>query len=104
MDRSVRWSQPSVIGTPSTSTAICRSSSVGHIPHQAAALLQGYERHGVPMLFDGPDWTLDQLDDAVSKGCNMSADQHKAFIAEEMLEFGEDGFWTILPYDRVRHL
>jgi hypothetical protein len=78
--------------------------TVGQVPHPAADFLASVHDHGVPVLFDDPDWTLAQLDAAVAKGCNHSAIEHKDFIAEEMLEFSKDGFWTILPYDRVRHL
>jgi hypothetical protein len=78
--------------------------SVAEIPHPAAGFLASIHDHGVPVLFDDPDWTLSELDAAVAKGCNHSAVEHKDFIAEEMLEFAKDGFWTILPYDRVRGL
>jgi len=30
--------------------------------------------------------------------------KHAAFIAQEMLEFAESGYWTILPYSKVRDL
>ena len=78
--------------------------TVGELPHPAAEFLASIHDHGVPIHFDDPDWTLEQLDAAIEKGCNFSAREHKEFIAEEMLEFGKDGFWTILPYDKVRHL
>ena len=78
--------------------------TVGDLPHPAAELLASIHDHGVPVLFDDPDWTLEELDAAVAQGCNFSAMEHKEFIADEMLEFGKDGFWTILPYDRVRGL
>jgi len=44
------------------------------------------------------------MDDAVKKGCHPTAPKHAAFIAQEMLEFAESGYWTILPYSEVRHL
>jgi len=44
------------------------------------------------------------MDDAVKKGCHPTAQKHAAFIAQEMLEFSESGYWTILPYSEVRHL
>jgi hypothetical protein len=53
---------------------------------------------------DDPDWSLDQLDACIAQGCNHSATAHKDFIAQEFMEFGDLGFWTVLPYDRVRHL
>jgi hypothetical protein len=78
--------------------------TIGQIPHPASEFLASVHDHGVPVLFDDPDWTLSQLDAAVAKGCNHSAIEHKDFIAEEMMEFARDGFWTILPYAKVRQL
>jgi len=77
---------------------------IGRLPHPASPLLASIHDHGVPVYFDDPDWDLATLDAAMEKGCNYSAEVHKRFIAEEMLEFGGDGFWTILPYSLVRHL
>lgn len=75
-----------------------------NLNHPAAEYLASLQEHGCPVYYDDPDWTLEELDAAVEKGCNRSAEFHRDFIAEEMVEFGESGFWTILPYDRVRHL
>ena len=90
---------------------VCQSHGPPHlqpdlsqIDHPASAFLASLHDHGVPVHFDDPDWTLDQLDKAVSQGCNRSAEVHKEFIAQEMLEFAQDGFWTILPYSKVRGL
>lgn len=77
---------------------------IDQLPHPAAPLLASLRDHGVPVLFDDRDWTLQELDDAVERGCNQSATFHKEFIAEEMVEFMKDGYWTVLPYHLVRNL
>jgi len=74
------------------------------LPHPAGESLASLEAHEVPVAFDDEPWTLQKMDDAVKKGCHPTAQKHTAFIAQEMLEFAESGYWTILPYSKVRHL
>jgi len=74
------------------------------LPHPAGDFLASLEAHGVPVAFDDEPWTLQKMDDAVKKGCHPPAQKRAAFIAQEMLEFAESGYWTILPYSKVRHL
>jgi len=74
------------------------------LPHPAGAFLASLEAHGVPVAFDDEPWTIQRMDEAVKKGCHPTAQKHSAFIAQEMLEFAESGYWTILPYSEVRHL
>lgn len=79
-------------------------SEVLHLPHPAGPYLSLLSSAGVPIQFDDPDWSLEQRDAAMTRGCHFSATKHKEFIAEEMLEFADAGYWTILPYEAVRHL
>jgi len=44
------------------------------------------------------------MDDVIKKGCHPAAQKYAAFIAQEMLEFAESSYWTILPCSKVRHL
>ena len=74
------------------------------LDHPAGAFLSSLEAHGVPVAFDDEPWSLKKMDDVVKKGCHPTAQKHAAFIAHEMLEFAESGYWTILPYSEVRHL
>lgn len=77
---------------------------VRHLPHPAGPYLSLISSSGVPIRFDDPEWTLEQRDAAMARGCHFSATKHKEFIAEEMLEFANSGYWTVLPYQTVRHL
>jgi len=38
------------------------------------------------------------------RGAHKSADDHKDFVREEFVSFIEKGYWTVLPYDLVKHL
>lgn len=40
----------------------------------------------------------------MARGCHRSANEHKAFIRDEMADFVESGFYAVLPYSKVRHL
>ena len=55
-------------------------------------------------MTSSPVWSAEQRDECVRRGCHQSATEHRDFLREEMAEFIESGFWTVLPYDRVRHL
>ena len=74
------------------------------LAHPAGQFLASIEAHGVPVAFDDEPWSLQRMDDAVKKGCHPTAQKHSAFIAHEMTEFMESGYWTVLPYSEVRHL
>jgi hypothetical protein len=43
-------------------------------------------------------------DTLIERGCHRSADKHADFLREEMAEFMERRFWTVLPYRLVREL
>lgn len=74
------------------------------LPHPAGALLKSYHDHGVPALFDDDPWTPARLEAAMRRGCHPLAHHHRAFIADEMVEMSQDGFWTVLPYELVKDL
>lgn len=40
----------------------------------------------------------------MAQGCHRSANEHKAFIREEMSDFMDNGFYAVLPYSKVRLL
>jgi hypothetical protein len=64
--------------------------------------LASVHEHGVPVQFDDEPWTLERKDEAAARGCHHSARLHAEFIAQEMIEFAQDGHWVILPYHEVR--
>lgn len=74
------------------------------VDHPAADLLRLWREHGVPANTTSEPWTDQELDSCVERGCHRSATEHADFLREEMSEFIENKFWTVLPYDRVRHL
>ena len=74
------------------------------LPHPAGPFLASLQEHGTPVAFDDEPWTLEQMDAVVAKGCHPTAQKHAAFIAEEMLEFAESGYWIVLPYSVARGL
>jgi hypothetical protein len=78
--------------------------NVKQVPHPAGPLLDRIRRHGVPVV------TSDLPEDDVvqqarlKRGPHKSACDHAEFVREEMADFSDKGFWTILPYDMVKHL
>jgi hypothetical protein len=79
-------------------------STVGNLPHPAAALLKRLQTVGVPIVTMGTPWTAQQLDEKVARGPHKSATEHCECVREEMAEFCEKGFWVVLPYDMVKQL
>ena len=77
------------------------ANNIDDINHPAKELLQQYRDSGVPVKTTDEEWTLEQRDECVSRGCHQSANKHKGFIREEMADFAESSFWTILPYEQV---
>ena len=79
-------------------------SDVGQVKHPAAKFLDDLRIHGVPAKAATPEWTLEEHDNKFYRGAHATAEMHKAFVREEMAEFIECGYWTVLPYRLVRHL
>ena len=74
------------------------------VDHPAVNMLRDWRDHGVPVNTTSDPWTAEALDSFVERGCHRSATEHSEFLREEMAEFIENKFWTVLPYDRVKHL
>jgi len=74
------------------------------LPLEAAPYLSALFHHGAPVLLDEPEWSPEKRQQAIEQGCHYSATKHKEFIASEMCDFAEDGFWTLLPYDLIKDL
>jgi hypothetical protein len=75
-----------------------------YLDHPAGEFLASLHEHGVPCVQSDEDWTLEQLDERMARGCHRSATEHKDFIREEMADFVESGFYAVLPYTHVRDL
>jgi len=80
------------------------SSGLEGIDHPAIPLLRRWRDHGVPVLTSDLPWSTETKDLCIRRGCHQSAVQHNQFLREEMAEFIENGFWTVLPYRQVRSL
>ena len=80
------------------------SSGLEGIDHPAIPLLRLWRDHGVPVLTSNLPWSTETKDLCIRRGCHQSAVQHNQFLREEMAEFIENGFWTVLPYRQVRSL
>jgi hypothetical protein len=74
------------------------------VDHPAADLLRLWRDEGVPALTSSPPWPGDLKDTLIEHGCHRSATKHADFLREEMAEFIENRFWTVLPYRLVREL
>ena len=55
------------------------------------------------MLTSTAPWGEHRCDDAVQRGAHESAHLDRRFVFEEMRDFCLQGYWTMLPYDAVRH-
>jgi hypothetical protein len=80
------------------------SPEVGQIRHPAADYLDELRRQGAPAETMGEPWPLARREAAMRKGCHLSAQMEKEFVRHEMAEFMENGYWTVLPYEQIKHL
>lgn len=79
-------------------------SAVGQLPHKAARLLSHLGKRGASVPLATRPWTSDQLEEALRRGPNQSYQGERAFVAEEMLDFCNQGYWIVLPFDEVTNL
>jgi hypothetical protein len=77
------------------------SEAVAHLPHPAAALLHDIRTNGVPVNVGGEEWTREKLEATAARAPHKSAQEHAAFVREEMADFCRQGFWVVLPLDEV---
>jgi hypothetical protein len=81
------------------------SPGLNSIDHPTADLLLQWRGEGTPALTSLPPWSGDLLKDTlIERGCHRSANEHADFLREEMAEFIESRFWTVLPYHLIRDL
>jgi hypothetical protein len=75
---------------------------IHHIPHPTAQYLASLACSGVPAMFASP-WTREQCDAAVKRGPHRSAHQYTEFLHQDLFDYVQMGYWTVLPYRSVRH-
>ena len=80
------------------------ASGVHALPHRAAPLLEHLRLHGAPVPFHTPAWTAAHQHRCAARGPHASANDHAEFVREEMAEFLEKGFWTVLPFRLAKDL
>lgn len=78
------------------------SEGVGTLPHKAARLLDHLRRKGVGVVMQTPPWTKGQVAQAAARGSHKSATEHTEFVCAELLEFCQQGYWTVLPLSTVQ--
>jgi hypothetical protein len=74
------------------------------LQHPAHELLMMLWTHGMPVVTSGPGWTHREVTDRLNHGSHKSTHKHVDFVCNEMADFARKGFWTVLPYDLVKHL
>ena len=77
-------------------------STLRHLKHKAAPLLNRFARQGVPVLLHSKPWTLDQKDKAMDRGNHPSAHSFTEFLRTEMGDMREKGMFIVVPYSLVR--
>jgi hypothetical protein len=77
-------------------------SGVKNIKHKAARYLHHLEKRGANVVLKTPPWSLERLEETIKRGPHKSSEEHAAFLREELLDFVQKGFWTILPWRLVK--
>jgi hypothetical protein len=73
------------------------------LPHPAVQYLINLASTGAPAVSMTPPWTLPQKDAAFDRGPHLSASKHyQSFLMEDMYEYVQMGYWTVLPYSALR--
>jgi hypothetical protein len=76
--------------------------NVRKIPHKSARYLDHLHKRGANVVLQTPPWNLERLEATLKQGPHKSSEQHAAFLREELLDFVQKGFWTILPWRLVK--
>jgi hypothetical protein len=80
------------------------STNVRRLPHKAARLLEHLRIRGASVPTATPPWGAWQCAEAMRRGSHKSSEDAREFVATEMLEFCEQGYWVVLPYSLARQL
>ena len=76
--------------------------NVKKIKHKAARYLHHLEKRGANVVFKTPPWSLERLEETIKRGPHKSSEEHAEFLREELLDFVQKGFWSILPLRLVK--
>ena len=78
------------------------AETVGSLDHKASRLLQHLRRRGAAVPLLTRSWTAAQFDEAVNWGAHQSAHGERELVCQEIMEFGEQGYWIVVPYSEAR--
>lgn len=80
------------------------SRRVKRLRHRAAQYLDRLRQQGAQAKVSGSPWTLERLEQCVARGPHKSAKAESAFVRNEIADFCDKGFYTVLPFDLVKDL
>jgi hypothetical protein len=77
---------------------------VGTIDHPAAQFLDHLRTNGAPIRMQDENWTHALIQDRAARGPHQSTKAHVDFVRDEMADFNDKSFWTVLPLEAVQNL
>jgi hypothetical protein len=77
---------------------------VGTIDHPAAQFLDYLRTNGAPIRMKDENWTKATIQERATRGPHQSTKAHIEFVRDEMADFDDKSFWTVLPLEAVQHL
>jgi hypothetical protein len=77
---------------------------VGTIEHPAAKFLDYLHINGAPIRMQDDNWSREILQERAARGPHQSTKAHVDFVRDEMADFNDKSFWTVLPLEAVQHL
>ena len=81
------------------------SPDLESLPHPASSLLVSFRDHGImPVVTSTTGWSNADIDARLQRGSRKFTHDHIDFVRDEMADFAQKGFWTVLPYEAVREL
>jgi len=80
------------------------SGNIDSISHPAKRLLADLRDNGVPVILTDEPWSQAHLQQCMDRGAHTSARNNKVFVRDELADYVETGFWTVLPYRLIKDL
>ena len=78
------------------------TAGVSCLPQKARRLLAHLRRQGASVVTSTAPWGPTRCDDSMRRGPHKSAQDERAFVCEEILDFCHQGYWAVMPYSAVR--
>ena len=84
---------------------LCLNDGFSKWHHRATPLLRQILHNGAPVVNSGPPWSMKQKLAAIQRGSHPSAKLlYRDFLHSEMAEMVRRGYWTVVPFNAIRHL